>query len=130
MQPELRQLRAFLAVADQEIDAEATEARAEPAPTIAARYVRGCRPVVLTGHTRDWAAMRNWSPEDLKRRFGHLDVDIQSERNADPNYEQNKLTLAKRVKLGGFVDRVVQGGILIGEICPLLHSAVVRIGGP
>jgi hypothetical protein len=77
----------------------------------AARYVRGCRPVVLTGHTRDWAAMRNWSPEDLKRRFGHLDVDIQSERNADPNYEQNKLTLTKRVNLGGFVDRVVQGGI-------------------
>jgi len=75
-----------------------------------ARYVRGCRPVVLTGHTRDWPAMRRWSPEDLKRRFGHLDVDIQAERNADANYEQNKLLLTKRVNLGTFVDRVVQGG--------------------
>jgi hypothetical protein len=76
----------------------------------AARYVRGCRPVVLTGHTRDWPAMRNWSPEDLKRRFGHVDVDIQSERNADANYEQNKLLLTKRVNLSAFVDQVVQGG--------------------
>jgi hypothetical protein len=80
------------------------------AEEFAARYVRGCRPVVLTGHTRDWPAMRSWSPADLKRRFGHLDVDIQSERNADTNYEQNKLLLTKRVNLGGFVDQVVQGG--------------------
>ncbi|MEO5736771.1 MAG: cupin-like domain-containing protein, partial [Variovorax sp.] len=76
----------------------------------AARYVRGCRPVVLTGHTRDWPAMRSWSPDDLKRRFGHLDVDVQSERHADPDYEQNKLLLTKRLNLGAFVDQVMQGG--------------------
>ncbi|WP_280155514.1 cupin-like domain-containing protein [Piscinibacter sp. XHJ-5] len=80
------------------------------ADEFAARYVRGCRPVVLTGHTRDWPAMRTWSPEDLKRRFGHLDVDVQSERNADTNYEQNKLKLTRRVNLGAFVDQVVRGG--------------------
>jgi len=76
----------------------------------AARYVRGCRPVVLTGHTRDWLAMRNWSTDDLKRRFGHLEVDIQAERNADVNYEQNKLLLTRRMNLSAFVDQVVQGG--------------------
>jgi hypothetical protein len=76
----------------------------------AQRYVHGCRPVVLTSHTRDWAAMGRWSPDDLKRRFGHIDVDIQAERNADANYEQNKLLLSKRVNLGNFVDQVVQGG--------------------
>ena len=75
------------------------------------RYVRGCRPVVLTGHTADWPAMRRWSVADLKQRFGHLDVDIQSERNKDANYEQNKLRLTQRVNLGSFVDRVVSGGI-------------------
>ncbi len=74
------------------------------------RYVRGCRPVVLTGHTHDWPAMRRWSPADLKRRFGHLDVDIQAERDKDANYEQNKLLLTKHVNLGAFVDQVVQGG--------------------
>jgi hypothetical protein len=75
-----------------------------------ARYVRGCRPVVLTGHTQDWPAMRRWSPEDLKQRFGQFDVDIQAERNADANYEQNKLLLTRRMNLGAFVDKVVQGG--------------------
>lgn len=76
----------------------------------ARRYVRGCRPVVLTGHTKDWPAMGRWSPADLKERFGHLGVDIQAERNKDSNYEQNKLLLTKRVNLGEFVDQVVQGG--------------------
>lgn len=76
----------------------------------ASRFVHGCRPVVLTNHTHDWPAMRRWSPDDLKRRFGHIEVDIQAERNADANYEQNKLLLTQRVKLGSFVDQVVQGG--------------------
>jgi len=76
----------------------------------ASRFVHGCRPVVLTHHTHDWPAMRRWSPDDLKQRFGHIDVDIQAERNTDANYEQNKLLLTKRVKLGDFVDQVVQGG--------------------
>jgi hypothetical protein len=77
----------------------------------AERHVRGCRPVVLTGHTRDWPAMKSWSTQDLKRRFGHLDVDVQAERHADANYEENKPRLTKRVNLGAFVDQVVTGGV-------------------
>src|SRR5262245_16223719 len=57
---------------------------APPADEFVARYVRGCRPVVLTDVARDWPAMRRWSPQDLKARFGHLEVEIQAERNADP----------------------------------------------
>jgi len=29
--------------------------------------------------------MQRWSPHCLKARFGHLEVEIQAERNADPN---------------------------------------------
>jgi hypothetical protein len=76
----------------------------------AARYVRGCRPLVLTGHTRDWPAMRRWSPDDLKQRFGQFDVDIQAERNADTRYEENKLLLTRRARLSDFVDQVVGRG--------------------
>jgi Cupin-like domain len=75
-----------------------------------ARYVRGCRPVVLTDLARDWPAMRRWSPQDLKARFGHLDVEIQAERNADPQYEQNKLQLHRVARLSVFVDQVLAGG--------------------
>jgi Cupin-like domain len=74
------------------------------------RYVRGCRPVVLTGLTRDWPAMKRWSPQDLKARFGHLDVEIQDGRDADPQYEQNKLAHRRTARLADFVDRVLAGG--------------------
>ena len=74
------------------------------------RYVRGCRPVVLTGHARDWPAMRTWSPTDLKARFGHLDVEIQAERKANPRYEEDKLAHRRTVRLADFVDQVMAGG--------------------
>lgn len=74
------------------------------------RYVRGCRPVVLTDLARDWPAMQRWSPQDLKTRFGHLDVEIQDGRNGDPQYEQNKLAHRRIARLGAFVDRVLAGG--------------------
>jgi len=74
------------------------------------RHVRGSRPVVLTGVARHWPAMKRWSPQDLKQRFGHLFVDIQAERSADPNYEVNKLDHRRIVRLGEFVDQVMSGG--------------------
>lgn len=74
------------------------------------RYVCGSRPLVLTDVANDWPAMSRWSPDDLKARFGHLDVEIQAERNADPRYEENKLQHRQTVRLAGFVDRVLAGG--------------------
>ena len=70
----------------------------------------GGRPLVLTDVTHDWPAMTRWSPQDLKARFGQFDVDIQAERNAEPNYEANKLNLRRMVRLGAFVDQVLSGG--------------------
>lgn len=74
------------------------------------RYVSACRPVVFTDVARDWPAMKRWSPQDLKARFGHLDVEIQAERGADPKYEENKLALRRTVRLADFVDQVLAGG--------------------
>jgi hypothetical protein len=74
------------------------------------RYVRGCRPLVLTGHTRDWPAMRRWTPADLKARFGHLEVEVQAERLANPRYEEDKALHRRSVRLGDFVDQVLAGG--------------------
>lgn len=74
------------------------------------RYVRGCRPVVITGLARDWPALTRWTPEGLKQRFGHLDVEIQAERNADPKFEQNKLLHRRIRNFGAFIDQVLAGG--------------------
>jgi hypothetical protein len=74
------------------------------------RYICGSRPLVLTDAARDWPAMSRWSPADLKARFGHLDIEIQAERNADPRYEENKLQHRQTARLADFVDRVLAGG--------------------
>jgi ribosomal protein L16 Arg81 hydroxylase len=74
------------------------------------RYVRGCRPVVITRLARDWPALQRGSPQDLKQRFGHLEVEVQAERRADPQYEVNKLQHRRRLRLGDFVDQVLAAG--------------------
>jgi hypothetical protein len=75
------------------------------------RYAIGSRPVVLTDVAGDWPAMQRWSPQDLKQRFGHLEVEIQAERNTDPRFEENKLAHRRTVRVGDFVDRVLGGGL-------------------
>ncbi len=74
------------------------------------RYVHGSRPVVLTDLAQDWPARTRWTLPALKQRFGHLEVQIQSGREGDPNYEENKLQLVRTVRFGDFVDRVLHGG--------------------
>ncbi|MEP6740136.1 MAG: cupin-like domain-containing protein [Caldimonas sp.] len=74
------------------------------------RYVRPSRPLVMTDLACDWPAMRRWSPAYLQERFGHLDVDIQVERQGDPRYEENKLEHQRKIRLSTFVDQVMSGG--------------------
>lgn len=96
-----------------ELDARYAEVDriAEPSPEdFVRRYVIGCRPVVLTGVAADWPALARWSAADLKARFGHLDVEVQAERNANPRYEEHKLDHRRQVRLADFVDQVVTGG--------------------
>ncbi|HET9643478.1 MAG TPA: cupin-like domain-containing protein [Burkholderiaceae bacterium] len=76
-----------------------------------AKYVHGCRPVVLTDVASDWPAMKRWSPADLKQRFGHLSVEIQAERAGNARYEIDKLAHIRKVRLGDFVDRVLTAGV-------------------
>lgn len=46
-----------------------------------ARYVHGNRPVVISNVGKGWAAMRTWTPEYFKQRFGSKPVAIGYERN-------------------------------------------------
>ena len=92
-------------------DYAVVQKRAEPPlEEFVERYVRGCRPLVITDLARDWPAMQRWSAADLKCRFGHLDVEIQAERSADPKYEENKLAHRRVARLSVFVDQVLAGG--------------------
>ena len=71
------------------------------------RYVRGCRPVVLTELARDWPALQRWSFPEFKRRYGALTVQVQSGRDADDNFEVNKDQHKRQTNFASFVDRIL-----------------------
>ena len=71
------------------------------------RYVRGCRPVVLTDLARDWPAMQRWSFPEFKRRYGALTVQVQSGRDSDDNFEINKDRHRRETNFAAFVDRIL-----------------------
>ena len=74
------------------------------------RYVRGCRPVVLTDLARDWPALQRWSFPEFKRRYGGLTVQVQSGRNTDDNFEINKAQHRRETNFAAFVDRILTSG--------------------
>ncbi len=78
-----------------------------PRDEFEARYVHGCRPVVLTDLAADWPALQRWTPERLKARFGDLEVEIQTGRESDPKFEENKEQHRRTVRFGDFIDRIV-----------------------
>lgn len=67
-------------------------------------------PVILTDMMNDWPAMSSWSPDYLKTKYGDVQVEIQSNRNSDPDYEINCEQHKKRVRLSEYVDMVASGG--------------------
>lgn len=72
------------------------------------RYCIGNRPVVLTDLASDWPARQRWSPAYLKERFGNVMVEIQADRNNDPDYEPNKLQHRTEMRIADLVDKVLQ----------------------
>ncbi|NJL11469.1 MAG: hypothetical protein HC908_18695 [Calothrix sp. SM1_7_51] len=53
------------------------------------RYYATNTPVILTGMMQDWPAMSCWCPQYFKDNYGSTEVEIQTGRNADPEYEIN-----------------------------------------
>jgi hypothetical protein len=67
------------------------------------------RPVVITGTMDDWPALTQWTPEYLKSRFGHLEVEIQVHRSENPEYEIDKDRHRSLMLFGDYVDLVNSG---------------------
>ena len=79
------------------------------------RYVRGCRPVVLTDMARDWPAMQRWSFDEFKRRYGSMTVQVQAGRESDADFEVNKLKHRRDTNFAAFLDRVSTSGVTNDE---------------
>ncbi len=62
------------------------------------------QPVVIEDAMSDWAAIKKWTPDYLKRQFGERKVEVQANRDADQSYEINSAMLRQEMSFGEFVD--------------------------
>jgi hypothetical protein len=74
------------------------------------RYYANNVPVVLTGLVSSWPASARWTPAYLKDRFGHVEVQMTTGREGDPDYDINRARHFAPTTLGAFVDRVLAAG--------------------
>ncbi|HBB33701.1 MAG TPA: hypothetical protein DDZ80_27120 [Cyanobacteria bacterium UBA8803] len=74
------------------------------------KYYATNTPLILTDMMADWPAMSSWCPEFIKANYGNCSVQVQTNRNSDPNYEINTEKHKKTICLSEYVDMVVKGG--------------------
>jgi hypothetical protein len=68
-------------------------------------YVKNT-PVILTGMMQKWAALHLWNPDYLQQHYGHVDVEVQGERQDDPEYELNIEKHRKTILFKEYIDWV------------------------
>lgn len=73
-------------------------------------YYSKNKPVILTDMIKSWQALSLWTPEYFKTKYGHCQVEIQSNRSSDPLYEIHCERYKKMVSFSDYVDLVMQGG--------------------
>jgi hypothetical protein len=69
------------------------------------RYWSRNRPVVFTNAIKRW---KLWTPRDMKREVGDLEIDVTDDRESDPLYDQNSAKHSKKTTIGALVDRILR----------------------
>ena len=109
--------------------------RIEP-PSVAefeARYVTRSRPVILRGAIRHWPAVREWSGDYFKRRWGDREVPVARVRDGAIAYQPDAGVQFETIRIAEYVDRLAPGAPIdlfmffrIHEVLPDLFADVVR----
>lgn len=73
------------------------------------RYYARNKPVILTDAISGWKALAEWSPAYLREHFGDRQVEIMSDRDADPRYEVESHRHKKTVWFADFIDLIERG---------------------
>ncbi|ERT08295.1 cupin-like domain protein [Lyngbya aestuarii BL J] len=68
------------------------------------------KPVVFTGIMNNWKALNLWNPQYLKQHYGTATVEVQANRNSDPEYELNVQKHRQKVLLKDYIDWIVEKG--------------------
>lgn len=67
-------------------------------------------PVVLGGEIDDWPALSRWTPEYLKARIDSSPVEVQGDRDADPDFERDKNRHRQTMPFDAFIDGIARPG--------------------
>ncbi|MCT7972555.1 cupin-like domain-containing protein [Laspinema olomoucense] len=79
-------------------------------PEFFENYFAQNTPVILTGIMGNWQALSRWNPEYLKQEYGEVAVEVQFNRESNPLFEREKEKHRQQMKMGEYVDLIVQGG--------------------
>jgi lysine-specific demethylase 8 len=96
------------------------------------RYVQRSQPVIVRGAISDWPALRLWTNDYFRRRFGDREVPVVRVKNGalyDPQTGVNYETM----RVGAYVDRLEEGRaddlymvLRVHEVMPELFADIVR----
>jgi len=67
-------------------------------------------PIVLAGAIADWPAVSRWTPDYLKARIGDRIVQVQSDRNSNPDFELYKDRHARELPFSAYMDLITAEG--------------------
>jgi hypothetical protein len=67
-------------------------------------------PVILTGMMDNWQAMQLWTVDYLKAKYGQVEVEVQSNRHSDRDYEINVDAHRHKILFSEYIDRVISEG--------------------
>jgi LPS sulfotransferase NodH len=73
-------------------------------------YYAANKPVVMTGLSDSWPALKLWTADYLKAAIGDAEVEIMASREADPRCDMNLQQHRSVVRFGEYVDKVFGGG--------------------
>lgn len=106
---------------------------APPSPgEFEARYVKPSRPVILRGAIDDWPAMKRWSCDYFKQRFGERAVPAVREKNGNL-YDRNGGLHYENIRVADYVDLLDAGSPIdlymvfrVHEVMPELFEDIIR----
>ncbi|AIY42155.1 Hypoxia-inducible factor 1 alpha inhibitor [Collimonas arenae] len=64
------------------------------------------KPVIITGMLDDWPALTKWNFDFFRAHFGEREVEVQTGRSQDANYEINSTQHKSKMPLGDYLDMI------------------------
>ena len=72
------------------------------------KYWRTNRPVVIKNLASSWPALNTWTFEHLKENFSDENIEVQTKRNLDKEFEINSIAHKEMISLKEFIEKIDQ----------------------